>query len=164
MGSQRVGHDWVTKHNTVLYWFSFYFSKVCKFSRVTIMILKFLEFLLCARPHAKHFTSFILFKSSQEAHKGGAITLQRRKLRLKTVNELAAQVLVTGGTETWAQTVLCELLSSSHLSMMPHSTLSQSCWISNLIQFIISPRLHSQYGELFTWLPRASPVRVWYSF
>ena len=49
------------------------------------MILKFLEFLLCARPHAKHFTSSILCKSSQGAHKGGAIALQRRTLRLREI-------------------------------------------------------------------------------
>ena len=51
-----------------------------------MMILKFLEFLPCARPHATHFTCFISFKSSQEAHKGGVVILQRRKLRLREIN------------------------------------------------------------------------------
>ena len=106
--SQRVRRDWATKHSTVLYWFSFYFSKVCKFSRVTIMILKFLEFLLCARPHANHFTSFILFKSSQGAHKGGAVTLQR-KLRLREI-----RVPISDG-EQISKNKLC---SHKHLEML----------------------------------------------
>ena len=73
------------------------------------MILEFLEFLLCARPHANHFTSFILFKSSQGAHKGGAITLQRRKLRLREI-----RVPISDG-EQISKNKLC---SHKHLEML----------------------------------------------
>ena len=52
--------------------------------------------------------------------------VQERKLRLKTANEFAAAGLVAGGTAAPAQVVLGELPSSLHLSMTPHSTLSQS--------------------------------------
>ena len=47
---------------------------------------------------------------------------------------LKLTVLVTGGTEARAQIILREFLSSFQLSIMPHSTLLQSFWISNLTQ------------------------------